>query len=584
MANREQKKRPFNTNDVVWIAATAVAIVSALFSLIVSILLIANYLQIQAITPLDNPALLKLRQQLAAAPDVDPSLVEQIRTLDLLTRKAFFISQAHLQMGGYLLLGGVAVLLAAWRIAARYRPRLPQPEAMPPTKSYWSSRTRAGRLVLFAGLIWVVVALFAAFLFPLDVPRPSAPTQAEQAGTHATPPPPAYPTWDEMQQNWPSFRGPGGYGVAHYTTAPTEWDGASGKNIKWRIEVPLPGTNSPVVWGNRLFLSGATQEVREVFCFDTENGQLAWRRALDKLPGTPEKPPKVSEDTGYAAPTVVAHGDRVCAIFANGDLACYDFEGNLKWAKSLGVPDNHYGHSSSLIAYQNLLFVQYDQNKNGKLLALDLADGHEAWTVDRTKISWASPICVNTPFGFELVVNSERNVDAYDPMTGKLAWQLDCLDGEVAPSPAYAAGMFFVANDNAVATAIRFAANDPTPKPEAAWEWDEALPDVSSPVASDQYFYIATSRAQIACLERETGKLAWGQDYDEGFYASPILVGDRIYAVDVTGTTFVFKTGPAYELIATSPLGEGVGATPAFMDNRIYFRTEKNLVCIAKTG
>jgi len=609
MPSREQRKRRFTPNEMIWMAAVGVAVVSGLFSLVVSILLIANYVQVQAITPLDNPELLKLRQQLAAAPEADKNseaasyrpaadLVDQIRTLDLLTRKAFFTSQAHLKMGGYLLLGGVAVLLAAWRTAARCRPRLPQPDVAPPSKWYWTSRARAGGLVASAGALWVVVALLAAFFTRLDFPRagtlpPAGPAQVTlaQNAENAT----TYPSWEVMQRNWPSFRGPGGYGLAYYTTAPTEWDAGTGKNIKWKTQVPLQGANSPVVWDQRLFLSGATESAREVYCFDTESGQLLWRRVLEKLPGTPDKPPKVGDETGYAAPSMIAHGDRVCAIFANGDLVCYDVEGNLKWGKNLGVPDNHYGHSSSLMAYQNLLFIQYDQNSNGKLLALDLAEGHEVWSVIRQKISWASPICVNTPFGLELVVNSEKNVDAYDPLTGQPVWELACLDGEVAPSPAYGGGMFFVANDNATATAIRFNTevascrpatdtNEQTPRPEIAWQWDEALPDVASPVGSGQYFYVTTSRGQIVCLDSSTGKAAWGQDYDNGFYASPILVGDRIYAVDRRGTTYVFKTGPTYELIATSRLGEDVFATPAFMDGRIYFRTEKNLFCIANSN
>jgi outer membrane protein assembly factor BamB len=103
-------------------------------------------------------------------------------------------------------------------------------------------------------------------------------------------------------------------------------------------------------------------------------------------------------------------------------------------------------------------------------------------------------------------------------------------------------------------------------------------------LGAGQYFYVATSRGQIVCLDSSTGKAAWGQDYDNGFYASPILVGDRIYAVDRRGTTYVFKTGPTYELIATSRLGEDVFATPAFLDGRVYIRTEKNLFCIANSN
>ena len=574
----EERDSRFPSNETVWRTAMAVAVLSGLFSLVVSVLLIANYVQIRAAAPLDDPELLKLRAQLAAAPTADENLVQQIRLLDLLARKAFFTSQDHLKMGGYLLLGGVIVLLIALRTAAKYRSRVPIPEGEPPATAYWGSRARAKELIALSGLLLVIAALYAAYFTRLDIPvSPGTPISRSASKEQA----PSYPDWETMLQQWPSFRGPGGYGVANYTTAPTDWDVGTGKNIKWKTEVPLPGANSPVVWNNRVFLSGATEEIREVYCFDTETGELLWRRALGKLPGTPAEVPKVTEDTGFAAPTLVAHGDRVFAIFANGDLACFDVEGNLVWSKSLGLPDNHYGHSSSLLAYMNVLYIQYDQKKNGKLFAFDIANGNEVWTVDRKKISWASPVCVPTRFGFQLVLNSESDVDAYDPLTGAPLWSLKCLDGEVAPSPAYGGEMFFVANDNATATAIRFDPAADTPKPDIAWQWDEALPDVCSPVGTDTHFYICTSRGEIVCLDIKTGKQAWLQEYDEGFYASPILVGDRIYAIDKKGTAYVFKTGPTFELIASPKFNEEVYATPAFMDGRIYARAGKNLICIA---
>lgn len=576
MMTRDQKKRRFTPNEMIWYAAAAAAVVSALFSLVVSVLLVANYFQIHAITPLDNPELIKLRQQLAAAPQPDEQLVAQIRALDLLTRKAFFTSQAHLKMGARLLVAAVIVLLVALRVYTRFRPKPPTPQGQPPAAAHWTRQSRARTYVAVAGVIWIAAALLAAFFTRLDIPVPA--TAPSEKST------PAYPDWDAMQQNWPSFRGPGGIGVAHFTTAPTEWDGASGKNIKWKTEVPLPGTNSPVVWGKRVFLSGATDTEREVFCFDVDSGKLLWRHPLEKFPGTPEKPPKVGEETSNAAPTMVAHGDRVFALFANGDIACLDFDGNPKWGKNLGPPDDHYGHASSLIAYQNLLYVQYDQRSNSKLIALDVADGHEAWNTPRQKISWASPVCVKTQFGFELVLASEKDVDAYDPATGTRVWTFKCLDGEVAPSPAYGGGMFFVANDNAIATAIKFDPNEKTPKPTKAWEWDEFLPDVASPVGTDTHFYIATSRGQLACLDIASGKTAWSQEFDEGFHASPILVGDRIYAFDQTGVAHIFKTGAVYEVIATPKLVENVEATPAFMDGCMYIRTEKNLICVARSN
>ncbi len=582
MPARNPKKRRFTANELLGGAAVSLSAAAALFCLVVSTLLVANFIQMKAVSPLDNPQIAKLRAQLATAPETDPKLVQQIEAMDLLARKAFFTSQAHIRTGGYLLLGGAVVLLVALRAAATSRRRAPVPEGAEAPAAYWATRNRAKKLVAITGATWIALALVAAFFTRLDIPQPAA-TGAASAKPESEAAKPQYPNWETMRQNWPSFRGPGGYGVAHFATAPTEWDVPGSKNIKWKVEVPLPGANSPIVWDKHVYLSGATDATREVFCFDADTGQIVWRRALDAFPGTPATPPKVGEETGYAASTMVAHGDRVCAIFANGDFVCCDAaSGNVLWGKNLGMPDNHYGYASSLMAYENLVFVQYDNRANPRAFAMDLSDGHEVWSVARKKMSWASPACIPMPSGMQLVLNSEKDVDAYEPATGKPIWTLDCLDGEVAPSPAYGGGMVFVANDNATATAIKFAEGVTPPKPEIAWQWDEVLPDTSSPVGTDTHFYMTTARGEIACLDIATGKQAWLQELDEGFASSPIVAGDRVYVIDVKGVAHVFKTGPTFESISTSPCGEAVLATPAVMDGRIYIRTEKNLICVAR--
>ncbi len=576
MPRLNRKKRRFVGNEAAWRIAMVVTVVSGLFSLVVAASLIANYVQIRAASPLDNPELLELRENLAENPDPDDVLVQKIRVLDLLSRKAFFTSQAHLRMGGQLLLGGAVVFLIALKLATRWNPKPPIPGDAADARQYWGSISRSRELLAVTAVCLVVAALVAAYFTPSEPPSPVANEGDGTAQTAAT-----FPTWETMLEQWPSFRGPGGYGVAHYTTAPTQWDGATGEGIRWKTAVPLPGFNSPVVWGNRVFISGATTDARgEVYCFDTETGDLLWQSMLTPFPGTPTEPPEVGEETGYAAPTMAVDGKRAFAAFGNGDLACFDFEGNLVWGKNIGVPDNHYGHSSSLIAFEGLLFVQFDDHAQPRLLALDVDTGEEAWTAQREKISWASPACVPTAFGRQLILVSERNVDAYNPGTGALLWTQDCLDGEVAPSPAYANGMVFVANAYAYATAIRLGEADGAAQSEIAWQWDDYLPDVASPVATDKHFYVTTSMGDIMCIGRETGKTLWSQEFNEGFYSSPILVGDRIYVTDREGVTQIFGTGPTFELISAPQLGEPAAATPAYLDKRIYVRTHGHVLCI----
>ncbi|MCD6288567.1 MAG: PQQ-binding-like beta-propeller repeat protein [Candidatus Hydrogenedentes bacterium] len=572
------EKRAFQRYPMRWRAAVTVAAVASIFTLVVCIALISNYLMLTLNNPLDNPELVKLREQLAASSGDNAALIEQIRAMDLLARKAFFTSQTQIRTGAFMLLGGAVVMLVSFKLAALWNPRLPKPSSARQDKpSLWDTAGQTRHLVGAAAVLIVTFSLLAAYLTPNEMDRA---VKVKSSGG-AEKPAMVIPTWNDIQVNWPSFRGPGGYGVAHFTNAPISWDAATGQNILWTAEVPMPGYNSPVVWGNRLFVSGATAETREVFCYDTETGNLLWRRTVPNLPGSTGKVPKVMEDdTGYAASSMVVHGDRACAIFANGDLVCYDFSGRRLWGLNLGVPDNHYGHSSSLIAYDHLLFVQYDQNTNSKLMAFDIRDGSKAWTVPRKSISWSSPALIPLHGGIELVLTCEKTVDAYDPMTGTALWSVECLDGEVGPSAAYGAGLVFAVSDMSTASAIKVTKTAAGFEPKIMWQWDDSLPDIASPAANDTNVYLAMSFAEIACLDIATGKQAWIEDFDDGFSASPIIVGDRVYALDEAGTTTIFKTGPKYEVVGTGKLGEPAAATPAFLDGRIYIRTTGHIYCV----
>ena len=578
-----QNRRPeFVPHTARWRIAAAVAVVAGIFTLVLAALLIVNYLQIRATDPLDNVELLKLREQLAASGGEDENLVNQIRVLDLLVRKAFFTSQEQLRIGGLMLLAGAIVFLAAFRLAARWNPKVPAPGGTPDTQAYWGALAQSRELITGSAVVLVLVTLTAAYFTPTDIPMPSAAATVEMAGEAPPPVSPAadFPSWEDMLAQWPSFRGPGGIGVAHFATAPTQWNIETGEGIRWKVETPRADFNSPVVWDNRLFLSGADGETREVYCFDTGTGALLWRQTLPVFPGTPETPPKVTEDTGYAAPTMAAHGTYVFAIFGTGDMACYDFDGNLVWGRNLGVPVNHYGHASSLIAFEDKVYVQMDDSEQPRLMALDAATGEEVWNTGRKKISWASPACAQTPFGFQLILASELDVDGYNPQTGALLWTQEGLDGEVAPSPAISGDVVFVANEYAMATAVRLSAAGEAIASEIIWQWEESLPEVASPTSSDEHFYIATSLGEIICLDKESGEEVWLHEFDQGFYSSPVRVGDRIYAVDLQGTMHIFGTGKEFELIGSLDLGEPVYATPAYLDKRMYVRTERQLMCI----
>jgi outer membrane protein assembly factor BamB len=378
-----------------------------------------------------------------------------------------------------------------------------------------------------------------------------------------------------MTSNWPSLRGPGGIGVAHFTNAPTSWDVTTGAGVLWKTKVPVHGFNSPIVWGRRIFMSGADDQGQEVFCFDADTGKQLWTKPVK----TEAEIPEVAEDTGLAAPTMTTDGQRVFAVFATGELAAFDLDGNPVWQKNLGVPENPYGMGSSLITDGERLFIQYDHADSKKVLALDCATGNPVWQAERKFISWASPALIETASGRQLILNDEENVTAYDPVSGKQIWQVKCLGGEVAPSPAFnGKDIIFVASEYAQASALKLTGGTP----KILWQYDDALPEISSPVAAENLFFITTSAGDVVCLDAATGKEKWKQEFDKGFSSSPVLAGDRIYAIDVEGLVHIFGAAAEYKEEGTVAMGEPVHATPAIMDGRIYIRGEENLYCIGK--
>ncbi|HNY01776.1 MAG TPA: PQQ-binding-like beta-propeller repeat protein, partial [Bacteroidales bacterium] len=369
---------------------------------------------------------------------------------------------------------------------------------------------------------------------------------------------------------------PGGLGIAWQKNLPVAWDGSSGKNIRWKTAIPLPGYNSPIVWKDKVFLSGASGAKRAVFCFRAADGKIAWTAEIPKLPGSPEQNPKVNSETGLAAPTLTTDGHQVYAIFANGDLAAIDFDGKTVWTKSLGSPRNHYGHSSSLILYRDLLIVQYDQTGAAAVIALSVKNGDKVWETSRNvKVSWASPILVNNGGKAELILAAEPCVIAYDPANGKERWRMDCISGEVGPSPAFAAGMVFSVNEYSKLAAIRT-----SPTPSVAWEDDEYLSDVPSPVASGGMLFLVTSYGVVVCYDAATGQKNWVKELERSVYASPMIADGKLYVLDKQGLMHIFSAEKTMTPLGDSPLGEGSVCTPAFADGRIFIRGNSNLYCI----
>ncbi len=386
---------------------------------------------------------------------------------------------------------------------------------------------------------------------------------------------------EELQRHWPAFRGPGARGHAAHGDPPLIWSAREGTNIRWKTQVPTHGMSSPVVWGRRLFLTGADDSGRQIYCFDTETGELLWRHDVNGLPGFPadSELPTVLDETGLAAPTATTNGRYVAAVFATGELVCVDMKGERIWARYLGVPVNPYGHASSLMSREDLLFVQFDQEEDSKLLAFDLASGDPVWEVERDVISWSSPILIDNNGRMELILTNGKAVDGYDPITGSLLWRVECLDGDVASSAAYTDGIVFVSAEGKTGSAIDIGTHDGNPK--ILWQWEKEVPDAASSLGKDGYFIVPTGFGVVSCLQARTGKLLWEKEFARGFWSSPIAVDDRVYMIDRSGFMQVVKLADQFDLLAVSPIGEEAYATPAFVGDRIYIRGSMQLFCIA---
>ncbi len=568
------KKVSIKTRNIIHRTALAVVVVASVFLLAVIMIMLLQYRQIKRTEPLNLPALSGLRGQYINDERGSEQLKEQIRQLDLLSRRAWFTGEDQLHSGGFLIIGGMIVMLAMLQVAASTRPYPNTPPGGGASTDRLAARTRVGIAIGgSAVLLLAVVTVFLVKPFALPVAKAaSVKKTAPDAQLTETP-----VATEEFNRNWPFFRGPYTIGVAPDYKLPVGWDGKTGKGILWKSEIPLPGYNSPVVWGNRIFVSGGNKQIREMYCFNAADGKLLWRHAADNIPGSPAVPPEVTEDTGYAAPTMATDGKRVFAVFATGDLVCADMDGKRLWAVNLGVPKNHYGYSSSPVIVDGRLIVQFFDENRQLLIALNTVTGKPEWSADRkTSISWSSPSVINVA-GRKLIVTITCDaVETFDAAAGNPVWQLNCMGGEVGTSAAYSEGRILVANDNACAAAISAAAG------RLLWKTNElTLPDVSSPVAFENAMYIFSSSGTASCVDAATGKKLWEKELGSGFYSSPLLVSGRIIVFNMEGNAFIIKPDrEKYTQEAVCALGEKVVATPALVNGKLYIRTDKFLYCI----
>jgi outer membrane protein assembly factor BamB len=395
-----------------------------------------------------------------------------------------------------------------------------------------------------------------------------------------------YTPMEEMEKQWPTFRGPGGFGVCKLENIPDTWDGASGENILWKTPVPLPGHNSPVVWDNRVFLTGATEDKQTVFCFDADSGELLWSGDVS-IPAHPDREEMdIMEDTGYAACTAVTDGKRICAIFAGGDIGCFAIDGRLLWEKHLGIPESSYGYAASLTAHEKTVIIQWDvgydegDDSKSKLIALDWQTGNIAWETKRPVVnSWSSPTVVKVGDTYQILTTASPYVITYDAKTGAEMYRTKCIEGDIASTPIIADDKIFTIEPYNKMVAI-----DATPAQSVdshiLWESEEEMPDICSPVSNGPYIWTLVTQGLLGCYNTTDGTQVYTHQVKGSFQSSPTLVTDTMYLLAEDGAMVIVGTGPEYKEINRNELGEKCYACPAFGHGRIYIRAKDNLYAI----
>ncbi|HOS42083.1 MAG TPA: PQQ-binding-like beta-propeller repeat protein, partial [Armatimonadota bacterium] len=386
---------------------------------------------------------------------------------------------------------------------------------------------------------------------------------------------------DAYKPHWPFFRGPAGVGLAAVADAPLGWDVTSGKGVRWHATIPLPGNSSPIVWGDRVFVSGADAEQREIYCFDADTGKLRWTGHTRGITGS-EAVEVHQADTGYAAPTMATDGARVFAIFANGDIIGYDIAGTRRWGRSLGPIDSMYGYASSLTVYKELVIAQIDQagadDGISELLALNAATGETVWRVKSRPVpaSWSSPIIIPTHTRDELITCGNPWVIAYDPATGAELWRAAVLEGDVAPTPAYGGGLLILCKPYSAIIALHPGGTGDVTKTAVAWIAEDGAPDTTSPAATDELLFIPNN-SSLYCHDVKTGTKLWEHELEANVYASPVIAAGRVYVLDVQGVMHIVSAARTLRPLGKIVMGGGGMATPAFVGGELYLRLDSDL-------
>jgi outer membrane protein assembly factor BamB len=431
------------------------------------------------------------------------------------------------------------------------------------------------------------------------------------------------------QTNWPSFRGPNACGFSGGTPTATTWNVEKSENILWKSTIPGLGHSSPIIWGDRLFVTTAVNQSKtaplkvglygepasaeddevqqwKIFCLDKKTGQIIWQQLAHEGAPKVRRHPKAT----HANCTMTTDGSYVIAFFGSEGLYCYDFEGHLRWQKDLGIlraspivyndaPDPksamlEWGFASSPIIYNHQAFLQCDVLTNGFVAAFDIANGQELWRTRRDDTgTWCTPNVCTESSRPQIVVNGWKHMGGYDLRTGEEIWRMSGGGDCPVPTPMIWNGLIFLMSAHGPRSpiyAVRAdAIGDITLQKGArtnayvSWSALRGGSYMQTPMIYGDYLYSCQTDGVLSCYNASTGELMYKERLGsggDGFTASPVASEGKLYFASEHGSVYVVKPDTRFTVLATNQMDEVCMATPAISEGAIFFRTQGHVVAV----
>lgn len=390
-----------------------------------------------------------------------------------------------------------------------------------------------------------------------------------------------------LAENWPCWRGPRGDGTSP-DTVPLKWDATTGQNIVWKVPIAFGGHSSPIVWGDRIFVTGADEAKarRVLMAFDRVTGKELWNVDVEDAPL--EKKHKLNS---WASGTPATDGKLVYVTFLDQKqmlVAAYDMSGKEVWKVKPGEFASVHGYCSCPVVFENTVIVNGDHDGDAYIVALDRETGKTIWKTpreNRTR-SYCTPIIRDIGGRTQMILSGSKCVASYDPRTGSRHWILDGPTEQFVASPVENKGLIFITGgfpDKHLIAIDPSGSNVITESSHVKWHHlNKGVSYVPSPVAANDYFFCVADGGVAGCYDAISGDIKWQERLGRHHSGSLVAASGRVYMLDDDGITHVVKAGPKFEVLAANPLGEEAYSSPAISNGQILIRGDKHLFCIGE--